>query len=390
MIIALAAVAAIALQRQTATTHAAQSANSLGLHLLQVLDRTRSRSTSLVISPYSADAAFAALLVGLQGKTRSRLANVLSLSKAAPSAVEQSYQDVEASFRNIAEGAKFTSSNSFWLAPEVLSPEAYRQRLQQSFNADIMTLRGLDAVGATQVNDWITDRTKGEITHMLDRVPKGSAFLLVNTALFSGRWERRTGIRPMSFTLEGGAVAAAKGLFLEAQLPYVEDDTWQAAALAYQGARFAFVIAKPKTADIGPALAAMSVDRWNHLLDHTHTKLGRVTWPEFKFTSNTDLLWAMSKLGAANLQFPSMDFAPIMGRKGLLTAAVQRAMIDVDKNGTKASAATVIVGSFGGAPRPPSAFEGFTLVADKPFLFAIVDRETKACLFLGIYAGPSD
>ncbi|HVT13062.1 MAG TPA: serpin family protein [Fimbriimonadaceae bacterium] len=389
MLSALAALAVIGSQ-QSGPTAAVQSTNAFGIRLLKEIDQTRFRYSSVVLSPFSADVAFAALLAGLTGPTRTELAGALSLSAKPLPSVAQSYQDMQASLRGIASEAKFTSSNSFWLSPGSKSPASYQQAIQQSFNAEIRTLQALGTVGAGQVNGWIAEQTAGEIKHVLDSIPDQSEFVLVNTALFSAKWMRRVSGRTLTFTRDGGATTNLKGLFLESELPYAENKDWQAAAIPYEGGRFVFVIAKPTGGNLAAALAGLDSAQWNDLIGSMQEKLGRVTWPEFKFESRTELLPLLAKLGAKRLQVSSADFEPIMGKLGMISDAFQQAMIDVDENGTKAAAATVIIGRAGAAPRPPNAFQGFTLIADKPFVFAIVDRETKASLFLGIYAGPND
>jgi serpin B len=63
---------------------------------------------------------------------------------------------------------------------------------------------------------------------------------------------------------------------------------------------------------------------------------------------------------------------------------IHRVVLEVTEEGAEAAAATGIVGTRSAAmPERPVVFR-----ADRPFVVAIVDRETQAILFLGYVAEP--
>jgi serpin B len=79
------------------------------------------------------------------------------------------------------------------------------------------------------------------------------------------------------------------------------------------------------------------------------------------------------------------------GDKSLvISAAIHKAYIDVDENGTEAAAATAVVMGMATAmqsrtaPPPPIYF-----TADHPFLFLIRDNISGAILFMGRITDPT-
>ena len=65
-----------------------------------------------------------------------------------------------------------------------------------------------------------------------------------------------------------------------------------------------------------------------------------------------------------------------------ISNVIQKARIEVDENGTKAAAATIVVGSIGGGP--------FVFNADHPFLYLIRNINTGSILFEGFLVNPKD
>ena len=68
-----------------------------------------------------------------------------------------------------------------------------------------------------------------------------------------------------------------------------------------------------------------------------------------------------------------------------ISDVIHEAFIEVDEEGTEAAAATAVVMDLTAAP----ADEPVELTLDRPFLFAIRDRDTSAILFLGRVTDPS-
>lgn len=75
-----------------------------------------------------------------------------------------------------------------------------------------------------------------------------------------------------------------------------------------------------------------------------------------------------------------------MGFKGLpFDTVIHKAIIEIDEEGTKASAATAAISrggiSFGDAPE---------FHCDHPFIFMINDLVSQEVLFAGVYRGPGN
>jgi serpin B len=106
-------------------------------------------------------------------------------------------------------------------------------------------------------------------------------------------------------------------------------------------------------------------------------------------TSEFSLKRSLSELGMP-LAFEegSADFSGMNGQHDLfISAALHKAFVDVNEQGTEAAAATGIVIAPLSAVIEPTKPEEFH--ADHPFLFAIVDNRVGSVLFLGRVLDPT-
>ncbi len=111
--------------------------------------------------------------------------------------------------------------------------------------------------------------------------------------------------------------------------------------------------------------------------------------PLFRFESSLSLPSILSEMGMPDAfdgrvaDFSGITDPPSNGLS--ISGAYHRATIEVNDIGTEASAATVIVMMEVSAE---VAMDPVHLIVDRPFMFAIVERETGAVLFMGRVLNP--
>ncbi|MGC3991433.1 MAG: serpin family protein [Chthoniobacteraceae bacterium] len=112
--------------------------------------------------------------------------------------------------------------------------------------------------------------------------------------------------------------------------------------------------------------------------------------PKFKLEPpSMDLGMALKALGLKTAFDPAKaHFDKMTERKGLLSIShvFHKTFIDLNENGTEAAAATAVVMTLRAlAHNPPQPME---VHVDHPFLYAIQDRKSGACLFIGQAVDP--
>ena len=107
--------------------------------------------------------------------------------------------------------------------------------------------------------------------------------------------------------------------------------------------------------------------------------------PKFKIESEIDLKSALASLGMTDAFNDHADFSGMDGMKDLYVSDVlHKAYVNVDEHGTEAAAATGVVVGLMAVPA-----QVLNVTIDHPFLFFLVDQQTKTILFMGRVTDPS-
>ncbi len=255
------------------------------------------------------------------------------------------------------------------------------------YGADLQpvdTANGAEA--ADTINGWVSERTRGLIPVIVDPgVVQNQELVLVNTVYLKADWltpflAEFTSERP--FTTSGGQTVTVP--FMHDRVPiqrqYVQVEGADAVELPYVGQELAMWLIVPHEVD---GLAAVEESLTSETLiglgDAAQAGSVSITMPQWEQTlPPADLFEWLCPLG----------FCPGAGFEGIapgifMSAALHGAKVIVDEKGTEAAAATAVAFPTSLPPEPD-----LTVVADRPFLWAIVHQPTGAILFVGRLVNP--
>jgi serpin B len=247
------------------------------------------------------------------------------------------------------------------------------------------TLDFRDPAAPDQVNAWAAEHTRGMVPRVIDRFEPDEVFALADAAYFDGAWTAPfdpQATEPRPFTRPDGTTGDVPTMHAEGSFEYHEDDAIQAVRLPYGNAEelsFVAVVARE-------GLAPPRIDDWETI--ETRRRSGSIALPRFTAQSSLNLTEPLKALGLGPAFAEGGDFDGLFSGGGgkALGNVHHSARVDVDEQGTRAAAVTVIT-AIATAYRPETPFE---LRFDKPFLWAIEDRRTGTLLFLGIVTDPGE
>jgi serpin B len=135
----------------------------------------------------------------------------------------------------------------------------------------------------------------------------------------------------------------------------------------------------------------MKLNGW---ICHAKNQLVDIQLPKFRQSGRYDMNMALAALGARQMFNPDQaDLTgiakPRAGRRLYVGDVIHEAQVDVDENGTEASAATAVTTLLSlSAPEFPPP-QPIAFIADHPFIYAIIDQRTGAILFMGRESNPT-
>jgi len=368
----------------------AASDNAFGLELYGQL---RSREGNLFLSPYSITSALSMLYAGAGGDTEKEIAKVLHFS-LPPQRLHPAFAELRGQLCSDTEKENYslTVVNQLWGRAGAKFLKSYLDLTRRDYGAKLQELdfKGSPESARKTINDWVEKESRGKIENLLapGAVSSDTHLVLTNVIYFLGNWA--TPFDPdetqqADFHLSATRKVRVSMMHQEGQFGLRTNNNVQALTIHYRGFRLSMAILLPEKIDglkaLEESLTAERLAGWRS----TETRQLDVYLPKFRVESQFDLADALKSLGMGLAFSDQADFSGMNGRRDLaVTAAVHKAMVQVDETGTEAAAATGIAVGATAAPGRPAVFR-----ADHPFLFLIRDEDTGCILFMGRVANPS-
>ena len=366
--------------------------SAFALELYQELSKTNG---NLFLSPYSISNVLAVAMAGARARTEEQMARVLRFELTQPR-LHSAFGSLASSLRAASAestGLVLRITNGLWVQSGLGLRSQYLSLVGEYYAVipgeyDFVH----DASGAReQINRWVRERTEDSVVELLPvGIPDGSTrLLLVNATYFKGQWMSRFDdsqamIAP--FWTTSDLSIDAPMMVQEGRFRFMENREWRLLELPYEGGRMAMLVLLPMERGVLRQLEqALTVDMIRSFQEQTEDTSLRVIIPKFSIRSEVSLADALAALGMLDPFMAHSDFSGISDSVDLrLTDVLHSAFVDVDEEGTEAAAATGL-GFSTRALVPPPVFR-----ADRPFVFAIQDRDSGSILFLGRLANPLD
>jgi len=174
-------------------------------------------------------------------------------------------------------------------------------------------------------------------------------------------------------------------MFATTTLNVASDDDLSMVELDYADRHLSMLLLIPQSPGGLEAVEAnLTSAHVDELLANAVSEETALQLPRLELRAELPLEALLRKLGVTSAFDPATaDFSGMLaggGKDLYLSRARHQAFVQVDEHGTKAAAATAVVGSRHAA--------GSLIAVDHPFAFAIRDKTTGAMLFLGRIVDP--
>ncbi len=337
-----------------------------------------------IFSPYSIYSCLSMTAAGAQGDTLKEMQKVLRL----PPNLSKLSDALTANNESLQGHLKI--ANSLWVAPKFAIRADFRKRIETDFHASIKSLDfSVSQTAANTINQWIAEHTDKKITELFapSDLESTTRLVLANALYFSAKFLRPFDPKmttPQSFWTNTDSIVKIPMMEQTAPFLYVEDETFQTIAVPMEAHQIAFVVFLPKEKIFSSLSSLMTSNKFKAMLESLDAAKVHVRLPKFILKERFDLNQILSQLGISSAFTPKANFSGIDGKMDLfLSKVLHEAYFALDESGIVAAAATgaaINTKSTAGIPKE--------FIADHPFIFALVDLQTKIPLFLGELVTP--
>ncbi|MFK8048766.1 MAG: serpin family protein [Halioglobus sp.] len=269
------------------------------------------------------------------------------------------------------------------------------------------------ATGASRpINNWALEKTRGLIPEVIDDLTmRDLEWVVMNAAYFEGAWSTPMTLIEESeeyqfIQLDGSKTSAATIVTSNYKSTVLDRaDGSLAFYLPFVGGKYSLVIYLPgeDVANIEQWLADSAVldmpEVVRQLLQSRSQRYQlAIQLPKFSFSDEVEMLddsKIAADLGLMPLYSEKANFLPMSDAEKTFPAnrdtkvglIKQDTKIELDENGLKAAAVTMI-GGITKTSYQPKPFPMREIVVDRPFVFSIVENRSQTMLFNGVLVAP--
>ncbi|MCF8359539.1 MAG: serpin family protein [Prolixibacteraceae bacterium] len=359
--------------------------NSMGIDLFQRI--CQEKDENVTISPLSISLALAMTYNGAKEETKLAMQEAMHLSGLTANEINQGYKYLVDALLAADPKVTLDIAQSIWYRDDMNVIPGFIEVNKTYYDAKVSELDFSSPNALDIINGWIEDKTHDKIRDMIDEIESTHVMFLVNAIYFNGTWKTsfdETLTRKQPFTKEDGTTIDVDMMCASDSVNYQVNELFSSVELPYGDGNFNMVILLPvygKTCN--DIITEITPEKWKQWMGNfTMTYLSTLQLPKFKTEFEMKLNDILSAMGMEIAFNPRANFKGITTDTDIWIDYVQHnTFIDVNEKGTEAAAATVV------AMEWRSAVNMF--VANKPFVYAITEKETGAILFIGKMMEPA-
>ena len=337
-----------------------------------------------LISPLSVLTALAMTANGAQNETLEEMESVFGINLDELNPYLYSYINSlpqgEKYKLNLANSIWFTEDNRFTVKQDFLQTNA------DYYNPEIYKAP-FDSQTCKDINNWVNYKTDEMIPEILNEIPESAVMYLVNAIAFDAKWEEKyedDNIEEGEFTKADGTTQTVD--FMQStENKYIHDENAEGFIKYYKDQKYAFAALLPdEDVTLSEYVKSLNGEKLYSLLNSPEFAEVDVKIPQFEADYSTKMNDILVNMGMSRAFSPG--FAQFQGlgtsTEGniYINRVLHKTFISVDKEGTKAAAATAVEncdfwGSF--------VTETKTVYLDRPFVYMLIDTENNIPFFIG-------
>lgn len=354
---------------------------------LELFQKGYEHKGNYMVSPISVITALSMTANGADGNTLKQMSDRFGMEQIDINA----FMGIYLKSLNDDKNVKLKLANSIWTKDDkdftVNVP--FLQANKAYYGCDVFK-SGFDSDTVDDINSWISLKTDGMIKNMIDEIDEKTVMFLINAICFDAKWQEIYNEYQMTkgdFHNYDGTVNKEATLMESEENKYLEDDKATGFIKNYEGGSYGLAVLLPNEGvDVFEYVESLKADDFYRMVTSPKDVGVIATLPAFSSEYSTSLADALKSMGMTDA-FDSdvADFSKLGRYSGgniYIGNVLHKTFIQVDAQGTKAGAATVVQMDAESCMQT----EIKTVKVDRPFVYAIINNATGMPLFMGVEA----
>jgi serine protease inhibitor len=367
---------------------------------------------NVLISPFSIYMALGMTANGASGETKLQMAQTLGVNGDDFKSFNASNHIILKALTNNADGpfdfanmfntiwqsmtntggAKLETANALYADNTYPFKQSFLDLCQKEYLAESHNENFADPTTVRNINHWCDQKTHGKIKEVISQLTPDDKLVLLNSIYFKGSWIdpfKPSRTNQQDFKLLDGSVKQVPMMHKKGDCEYYNGDGFEAVALPYFGKRnqVMYIFLPAKGANFANFLNGFTAKNWKSRTSQFYSMEVILSIPKYKIECTDEFNKSLIAMGMSDAFSNNANFDALCAKPTKISKVIQKTYVEVDEAGTEAAAATTVkivpVSAILFKEGPPQ----FTV--DRPFVMALVDRDTNEILFLGAIVDPT-
>ncbi|MCR5629723.1 serpin family protein [Eubacterium sp.] len=347
----------------------------------------KAEDDNVLISPFSVIMDFGMLENGAKGATLDELEKYLNGGMPL-SELNKLMETMRTSMMKNKD-VNWNVANAIWLNKKQTSGlnKDFQKTVKDIYNSEVNIVPYSNAT-VDEINNWVNKETSGMIPKLLDKVSSEELMHLINAIAFKGDWEEEfekdNTEKDTIFNNLDGTTSKVNMMHCDLN-SYIKTDDLLGFTKNFKGGKYKF-FALQSNKDLTPKEIMEKIKKdgtsvSDIIYQNTVDAPAYIGLPKFSIDYGIQLNGVLNNMGICKSFGLDADFSGLCdGKSPYINQVIHKTHFEVSETGVKAAAATSISMNEACIIDEPTPV---TINMDKPFVYGILDEESKLPVFIG-------
>lgn len=340
------------------------------------------------ISPLSASFALGMILNGAASDTKTEILSALQQADGSTESLNRFNRKLMENLSCLDTSLVLSLANSIWIKNDYPVRKSFQKTNRDMFQAEVHNADFENPDAVEKINEWCKAKTFGTIPRAIGEIPSLTRLVVINALYFKGKWKNV--FEKEMTVLEDFHTWNKKPQPVEMMhqvndFRFMKNEYFDIAWLPYGNEAFSMAILLPSPQKSWKeCIDSFTYENWNRwkqadpMVRELDLKL-----PRFTLKYEKELNRLLQNLGMKKAFMPyQADFSGIADVENLYIGPVkQLTFLEIDEEGTKASAVTVV--KIVAEEELATPYQPYPFHVNRPFILLIEENSTGTILFMG-------